>query len=99
MSTIPLYTYRYIGLRNSCWAEISVFFMAIHTAFILHTITNIPMLCMVRNLRILAVFVFFLVDVHLLPKYQTITNCIILIYINDIVYQYLINTGKTSKRA
>ena len=30
MSTIPLCTHRYIGLRNSCWAEISVFLMVIH---------------------------------------------------------------------
>ena len=30
MSTIPLCTHRYIGLRNSCWAEISVFLMIIH---------------------------------------------------------------------
>jgi len=30
MSTIPLYTRRYIGLRNSCWDEISVFLMVIH---------------------------------------------------------------------
>jgi len=30
MSTIPLCTHRYIGLRHSCWAEISVFLMVIH---------------------------------------------------------------------
>ena len=30
MSTIPLCTHRYIGLRNSCWAAISVFLMVIH---------------------------------------------------------------------
>ena len=30
MSTIPLCKHRYIGLRNSCWAEISVFLMVIH---------------------------------------------------------------------
>jgi len=30
MSTIPLCTHRYIGLRNSCWAEISIFLMVIH---------------------------------------------------------------------
>jgi len=30
MSTIPLCTHIYIGLRNSCWAEISVFLMVIH---------------------------------------------------------------------
>ena len=30
MSTIALYTHRYIGLRNSCWAEISVFLMVIY---------------------------------------------------------------------
>jgi len=30
MSTITLCTHRYIGLRNSCWAEISVFLMVIH---------------------------------------------------------------------
>ena len=30
MSTTPLYKHRYIGLRNSCWAEISVFLMVIH---------------------------------------------------------------------
>jgi len=33
MSTMPLYTHRYIGLRNSCWAEISVFLMVIHHEF------------------------------------------------------------------
>jgi len=30
MNTIPLCTHRYIGLRNSGWAEISVFLMVIH---------------------------------------------------------------------
>jgi len=30
MSTIPLYTHRYIGLFNSCWAELSVFLMGMH---------------------------------------------------------------------
>jgi len=30
MITIPLCTHRYIGLRNSGWAEISVFLMVIH---------------------------------------------------------------------
>ena len=30
MSTITLCPHRYVGLRNSCWAEISVFLMVIH---------------------------------------------------------------------
>ena len=38
MSTIPLYTHRYIGLRNSCWAEISVFLMVIHDCIYIYTL-------------------------------------------------------------
>ena len=34
MSTIPLYTHRYFGYRNSCRAEISVFLMVVRDCII-----------------------------------------------------------------
>jgi len=44
MSSITLYTHRYIGLRNSGWAEISVFLMVFHDCtYIIHIYIHIYM--------------------------------------------------------
>ena len=38
---MTLCTHRYIGLRNSCWAEISVFLMVIHAYMRIHMCVDI----------------------------------------------------------